>query len=375
VAVVSPQNFDTDVFVVGGGPAGLAAAIAARQHGLQVIVADCATPPIDKACGEGLMPDAQPALRQLGITISSEDVGEFQGIKFIGPESEVAASFPRGKGIGVRRTLLHQVLLDFALSLGVQIFWGTRVSMVSDTSVQMGHSIMRTRWVVGADGQHSRLRDWAGLSPAREHARRVGIRRHFQTGPWSDYVEIYWGSEGQAYVTPIGKKEICVALISRKKFSSFEAGIAHFPALARHLQNAPYTTSARGAVTVSRRLKSVVRGRVALIGEASGSVDAITGEGLAMAFRQAVVLGKALAADDLSLYKAAHRQISNLPALMAHSMLFMDKSSWVRRHALRAFAAEPALFERLLKVHVGELSMRDFGMRGILDLGWRLLAA
>ncbi|MGB8062426.1 MAG: FAD-binding protein, partial [Candidatus Sulfotelmatobacter sp.] len=47
----------TDVFVIGGGPAGLAAAIAARKCGLRVIVADAAQPPIDKACGEGLMPD------------------------------------------------------------------------------------------------------------------------------------------------------------------------------------------------------------------------------------------------------------------------------------------------------------------------------
>ena len=60
------QIFDTDVFVVGGGPAGLGCAIAARQHGLRVIVADSAQPPIDKACGEGLMPDSLEVLAQPG---------------------------------------------------------------------------------------------------------------------------------------------------------------------------------------------------------------------------------------------------------------------------------------------------------------------
>lgn len=94
-----------------------------------------------------------------------------------------------------------------------------------------------------------------------------------------------------------------------------------------------------------------------------------------MSFRQAVALGHALAANDLSLYQSAHQRISSLPSFMAQSMLLMDKSSWIRHHALRAFVRKPALFERLLSVHVGELSLRSFGLRGILNLGWQLLMA
>ncbi|HEY6351504.1 MAG TPA: NAD(P)/FAD-dependent oxidoreductase [Candidatus Angelobacter sp.] len=367
------QKFDVDVLVVGGGPAGLASAIAARQHGLSVLVADCATPPVDKACGEGLMPDAQCALQQLGLRIENTETGTFHGIKFIGPEGAVLARFPRGEGIGIRRTLLHRIMLEFAVNRGVQTLWGTRVCGLEDLGVRVGRELIRPRWLVGADGQHSRVRNWAGLCPARERSQRIGVRRHFNVKPLSDFVEIYWGAEGQAYVTPIGKEEICVALISKKRFPTFDAGLAQFPGLAGHLQAARRTTSLRGAVSISRSLKSVVRGRIALIGEASGSVDAITGEGLAMAFRQAQALGRALAANDLSLYQAAHREISDLPSFMAHSMLLMDKSSWVRQHALRAFVRKPALFERLLSVHVGELSLRNFGLRGMLNLGWQLL--
>lgn len=372
---MSRQKFDTDVFVVGGGPAGLAAAIAARQHGLDVLVADSATPPIDKACGEGLMPDAQIALRRLGLSIHSSETGRFEGIKFIGQEGTVLARFPRGEGIGIRRTLLHQMLLEYAGRLGVKALWGTRVSGLEDAGVRVGNTIIRTRWLVGADGQHSRVRHWAGLEAGREHAQRIGVRQHYHVPPLSDFVEIYWGEQGQAYVTPIGKEEVCVALISKNRFPSFEEGIAQFPVLASHLARAERTTRVKGAISNSRRLKSVIRGRIALIGEASGSVDAITGEGLAMAFRQAVALGHALAANDLSLYAAAHRQISMLPSFMAESMLLMDKSSWVRQHALRAFVRRPALFERLLSVHVGELSLRNFGVRGLLNLGWQMLVA
>jgi flavin-dependent dehydrogenase len=114
---------------------------------------------------------------------------------------------------------------------------------------------------------------------------------------------------------------------------------------------------------------------MALIGEASGSVDAITGEGIALAFRQAQALAKAFVAGDLSHYQRAHRKITALPLFMAQSMTLMDRNSWVRKHALRAFAKEPALFARLLRIHVGDESLRDFGARGILNLGWELLLA
>ena len=76
-----PSN--TEVFVVGGGPAGLAAAIAARQRGFEVVVADSAQPPIDKACGEGLMPDGVAALGRLGVSATISHGFPFQGIRFV----------------------------------------------------------------------------------------------------------------------------------------------------------------------------------------------------------------------------------------------------------------------------------------------------
>ena len=75
----SPNS--VDVFVAGGGPAGLATAIAARRHGLSVLVADGAVPSIDKACGEGLMPDGVEALRKLGIAIPEREAQPFRGIR------------------------------------------------------------------------------------------------------------------------------------------------------------------------------------------------------------------------------------------------------------------------------------------------------
>src|SRR5580692_2845468 len=96
-----------DVLIAGGGPAGLAAAIALRQKGMDVLVVDALRPPIDKACGEGLMPDAQRELARLGVAVSRKDGAIFEGIAFLSERAQVAAPFAEGAGIGIRRLHLH----------------------------------------------------------------------------------------------------------------------------------------------------------------------------------------------------------------------------------------------------------------------------
>ena len=83
----------TDVFVIGGGPAGLATAIAARRQGFRVVVADGAKPPIDKACGEALMPDAITALERLGIAVPVAEARPVCGVRFLGSGLSAEADF------------------------------------------------------------------------------------------------------------------------------------------------------------------------------------------------------------------------------------------------------------------------------------------
>src|SRR5215831_14832302 len=105
------MGLTTDALVIGGGPAGLAAAIAARKKGFRVTVADGGKPPIDKACGEGLLPGTIAALRELGVCIRGEDGESFQHIRFIDGNISAEANFLRDGGIGVRRTVLHQKMV------------------------------------------------------------------------------------------------------------------------------------------------------------------------------------------------------------------------------------------------------------------------
>jgi len=174
----------TDVFVVGGGPAGLAAAIAVRKKGLQVTVADGGKPPIDKACGEGLMPDAITALEELGVEIRPGDGKVFRGIRFVSGTTNVSAHFPEELGIGIRRTVLHQRMIDEAEACGVELLWETPVSGLDLAGARVKGELIPARWIIGADGGRSLVRRWSGLEAYRALNSRFAFRRHYRQKPW-----------------------------------------------------------------------------------------------------------------------------------------------------------------------------------------------
>jgi flavin-dependent dehydrogenase len=368
-----------DVFVVGGGPAGLATAIAARRHGLSVLVVDGAVPPIDKPCGEGLMPDGVEALHQLGIAIPEGEAYPFCGIRFVSDGTKAEAAFPRGTGYGIRRTHLHRVMLDHAAASGVHILWHAAVTGLHPEGALVAGELVRARWVVGADGTSSRARSWAKLGELdapRKKNLRFAFRRHYRIAPWTGFMELHWGRHCQVYVTPVGCEEVCVVLISSspKLRLQIEDGLGEFPELCARLENAELASSERGAITVTQRLRRVYRGRTVLVGDASGGVDAITGEGLCLTFRQAALLGACLASGDLARYQKGHRTLTRLPVLMARMMLFMSKHSHLRQRAMQVFQSSPRSFAGMLAMHVGEGSARDHISNGVA-LGWELLKA
>ena len=362
-----------DALIIGGGPAGLAAAIALRQKGLDVLVADPLRPPIDKACGEGLMPDAQRDLAALGILAPGRLGAAFAGIAFLAGRHQAAAPFEHGSGIGIRRLQLHSLLLERCRELGVRLAWGSRVWPGEKQPWLLDGEPCAYRYAIGADGQSSRVRQSIGLGQGKIFSRRFGARCHYRVKPWSRMVEVHWGELGQAYITPVGPEEICVATVARSPATRMEAVLASLPALRAHLQPAGQLSRVRGALTTTRKLRRVTAGNVALTGDASGSADAITGEGIALSFRQALLLAEAIAAENLAVYEAGHPAILRMPHLMSSVMLSMDAWPWWRERAMGLLSAQPQLFAHLLAMHLGQRTAADFLFRDAPALGLRLL--
>ena len=235
----------------------------------------------------------------------------------------------------------------------------------------MGTKRVVARWIIGADGSQSSVRRWAGLNNFHRNSQRFSYRRHFRVAPWTDYMEIHWGERCQFYVTPVSGNEICLVLMTRDQHQRVTDALPSFPQLHARLEHAAALRTERGASAVTRKLRRVTRGNIALIGDASGNVDPITGEGMCLAFRQAGALANALVADNLSLYESAHRRLSRRPQLMADFMLLMDRSNFLQRRTMKAFTDRPRLFADILAMHVGQLTMMRFAAVAA-TLGWQV---
>jgi flavin-dependent dehydrogenase len=375
VESVIAQNDKTDVFVVGGGPAGLAAAIAARQVGLSVTVADGAGPNVDKACGEGMAPESLAVLQDLGIKFPANAGFRFRGIQFVLADRRAAAQFPQGYGLGIRRTVLHKLLAEKAEQVGVKVLWKSPVTGIGSDGVRLPGATAPARWIIGADGVSSRVRTWSGLGVSALRTQRPATRRHYRLRPWNDYVEIHWGWRAQAYVTPVSDDEVCVVIIGETAGQAkFDSAFRDMPELRARLAGAEVSGRERGAITMMHVLRQVSKGQVALVGDASGGVDAITGEGLRLGFQHALALASALASGDLQSYDRAHQRLAKRPLRIGALMLQMGKSPWLQRRAIRALAEKPELFRKLLCIHVGQSSAKEILATGA-QLSWQFLAA
>lgn len=276
------MTLDADVLIVGGGPVGLAAAIEARLAGLSVVVIEPRDSPIDKACGEGLMPGALPLLRRLGVDPPGRDL---RGVSYRRGSRHADHEFRTGPGRGVRRTVLHESLDVRARSLGAELVAG-RVTSVEVEPDRVAAGGITARWLLGCDGLHSTVRRVVGLEEGAVRRPRYGIREHVAVVPWSDLIEVHWTPTAELYITPVDDGAVGVAVLGPRGTDLDEA-LTHAPDLARRLDGAPRVSDRRGAGPFGTRARRPSLGRVLLVGDASGYVDALTGEGLRVGFEQA----------------------------------------------------------------------------------------
>ena len=320
-----------DVLVVGGGPAGLATAISCAQAGLSVTVAEPRTGPIDKACGEGLMPAAVTRLAAIGVRPAGHLL---RGIRYLDSGHRADALFRHGPGLGVRRTALHAALADRAAQLAVTVL-PTRVTGFTQHGGSVTAAGIEARYLVAADGLHSLIRRACALDPPPARHQRFGLRRHYHMAPWSDLVEVYWASGSEAYVTPVADDLVGVAVLGSER-GGFESRLGAFPALRERLAGAAPASDVRGAGPLRQDVRCRATGSILLVGDASGYLDALTGEGIGVALAQAAALAECVAAGRAGDYERAWRRASRKAWILTSGLL------WSRHQALLAPRIVPA---------------------------------
>lgn len=356
-----------DLLVAGGGPVGLGTALYATRRGLRVAVAEPRPAPIDKACGEGLMPGAVAALRELGVDPPGRS---FAGIRYVRGQDHAEGFFRSGPGLGVRRTELHASLAGAAEDAGIEVIpaavhgieqtdryveaalSGRAGSRGAGARRDAGSPNVRTRYLAAADGLHSPIRDRLGLALPPPRPRRYGLRQHFRVRPWSECVEVHWAAGAEAYVTPVGGELVGVAVLFKGR-APYDRWLAEFPLLAERLADADPASPVRGAGPLWQRARRRVAGRVLLVGDAAGYVDALTGEGVRVGLAAGAELADCLAAGRPDDYERRWRRATREYRLLSGALVRASQRPWLRSGIVPAAAALPGVFGGAINLLAG----------------------
>ncbi len=357
-----------DVAIAGGGPAGLAIAIHTSRRGLSTLVLERRASPPDKACGEGVMPAGVAELELLGVLplLSAADCAPFRGIRYVQEDGTSAEGrLPGGGGLGIRRTALVDALASRARGAGAILHNGSAVLSHRRTrgaiELETEAGPVEAQILVAADGLASPLRHAEGLDGLPITPLRFGLRQHFRCEPWTDFVEVHLSDGAEAYVTPVGPERVGVAFLWEDRRLSKpitpEALCSRFPLLAERLLGSELESSPRGAGPLARAARARTADRFALLGDAAGYVDAITGEGLSLAFGCAAALASILpqalargaSRDALAPYERAFAQLFRRYAWVTRSVLAISRRVRLRRQIIRYLSAHPETFDAMLR--------------------------
>lgn len=386
-----------DVVIVGGGPAGLAAAIVCARNGLPTVLIERRAFPVDKPCGEGLLPNAVAALGGLGVSAPDLDAAgqRLTGIRYVSSRGRIAeAAFPGGCGVGIARSRLSQLLVNVArCHPSLEIVEGQAATVSTSprggVSVSVGARTFRPRLVGVADGLRSRVAGALGMGLICEGLRRWGVRQHFDLRPWASEVEVYFADGCEAYVTPVGNA-VNVAFLWAPGDVTLPAGesavdalIGRVPRLKVRMGGAAKRDRARGSGPFRCRPRELARDGVVLLGDASGYVDPITGEGVGLALLQAEVFERQVVPEllrgtgvvrhaHLERFRVAVDQASASNRRLTRLLLEGARRSWVVERVIGALGDDPALFQHCLSANMGARPLWRIGPPSALRLALRL---
>jgi flavin-dependent dehydrogenase len=331
-----------DLLVAGGGPAGLATALYGARAGLDVAVVERRVGVLDKACGEGMMPHTLRHLDALGVTATGRPL---RGITYVDGGRRVDASFRAGVGRGVRRTVLHAALWHAAEAAGVKLVHGELGEITQDAeSVCAGG--FEARYLAAADGLHSPIRRALGLSRPAPGPRRWGIRRHVEMAPWTDSVEVHWGSGAEAYVTPVADDCVGIAILSATR-GGFDSHFEGFGELRDRVDGHAHGQD-RAAGPLRQGVGNRAAGRVLLVGDAAGYIDALTGEGMGLAFGSAELAVNCVLRERPQDYDRQWRRMTRRYRALTAGLLMASAHAPLRAGIVPAAQALPGVFGKLV---------------------------
>lgn len=351
-----------DAVVVGGGPAGSAAARDLGLRGLRVALLEKSRHPRPKACGEGLLPHGVAALQALGLDFPGVRV---KGLRYVSPGGITAeADFPSGFGRVVRREKFDAFLFDAAART-------PNVEVFPETSYDPER--WKARWIIGADGLHSLFHRRPEFPASAPSVRRVGLSTHMRGLEVDrDRVEVILHEGGEVYLAPSEGDEALVACLCRQEDlppgSTNEDRVLHtllsLEVLRGRCKGLEFTTPVLGAGPLGLRVGAVATDDTLLVGDAAGAPDPVTGEGMSLALLSARAAADAIVAGRPRDYEKTRRRLAQGSDWLGRWILRASRYPSIADRVVGSLVEHPDLFTKLLEIATGarregELTLTD----------------
>lgn len=296
-----------DVIIIGGGLAGLTAAIELATKGRKILLLEKKKFPRHKVCGEYVSNEVLPVLNYFAI--NPFDVGAQRMKRFVlsSPSGRSAfTALPLG-AFSLSRYRLDELLYHKAQSLGVDVRTGIQASLIQHIGKQSvvlaGKQNFVSRFVIGAFGKTSNLRPKTGESPNSKHGKYFAVKRHIRTDFPNDLVALHNFSGGYCGVSKIEDDKVNVCYLAQSKdlqrfgdIKAFEEKIVFGnPHLKKVFKNAEELFDRPMAISnFGMGAKDAVSDGVFMAGDSAGMISPLCGNGMAMAISSGFHLARLL---------------------------------------------------------------------------------
>lgn len=322
--IVEDDGLFAQVVVVGAGPAGAALALELARDGVDVLVLDSQRFPRFKPCGEFMSPQCVPLLERLGAAGALRGAGaqEVRGMQLASYGRSARGRFvdigraraPAEYGWALRREVFDATLLDQARRAGARVLEGWRVRTllrapsgrilgVEARDAQGRSRCVRANWTVGADGLQSRVAAELGVQRETPQLRRIALTTRYRGVAHDGFAQAHFFDEGYFALAPVDAGLVSVNLVLWKsafertglpRDEAFEHWLARTPAVREQLAGGERVDPLRGIGPLARSTTRQTFDGAALVGDACGYVDPVTGEGTYFALQGAALLAPTL---------------------------------------------------------------------------------